>query len=166
MPFTFPHSHTEPYLRLKPQPHDLTPILPSLRSAAGTARAPTVLPVSSSPNNLRINQNGSSQTYVAIHLTSDFTGQIDVNPGVHVQFFIDGNVSVKARDIVNETGLAGNMQFYSISPTEDRPNILKRSPLRRREILWRRLYAPSADVYHSREIPDMTGAVVAKIVLR
>ena len=58
------------------------------------------------------------QTYVAVHVTSDFTGQMIVNLGVNVQVFFDGNMSVKARDIVNETGLAANMQFYSISPTD------------------------------------------------
>ena len=39
-----------------------------------------------------------------------------MQPGRDVQFFIDGNVDVKARDLVNETGLAGNLQFYGISP--------------------------------------------------
>src|SRR5437016_1569026 len=86
--------------------------------AAGTARAPTVYLLSSFTKQLTINQNGSSQTYVAIHLTSDFTGQIDVKPGVHVQFFIDGNVDVKAHDLINETGYAGNLQFYSIPPAD------------------------------------------------
>src|SRR5437879_13223110 len=79
----------------------------------------TVYLHSISNKQLTINQNASSETYVAIHLTSDFTGQIDVKPGVHVQFFINGNVDVKAGDIVNETGNAGNMQFYSISPTDE-----------------------------------------------
>ena len=110
--------------------------------AAGTARAPTVYLLTSFTKQLTINQNGSSQTYVAIHLTSDFTGQIDVKPGVHVQFFIDGNVDVKARDIVNETGLAGNLQFYSISPTDgSSQHININSP----GDLVAAFYAPSAD---------------------
>jgi hypothetical protein len=107
---------------------------------------------------LTINQNGSSQTYVAIHLTSDFTGAIDVKPGVHVQFFIDGNVDVKARDLVNETGYAGNLQFYSISPTDgSSQHINIDSPGN----LVAAFYAPSAD-FTMNGNPDVIGAVIAK----
>ena len=51
---------------------------------------------------------GTAETYVAIHVTSDITGKLDVKKYVHVQIFFDGNISLKARDIVNETGGAGN----------------------------------------------------------
>ena len=67
---------------------------------------------------MTFNQSATGQTYVAaVHVTSDFTGQLTVNPGVNVQVYFDGNMSVKARDLVNNTGLAANMQFYGISPT-------------------------------------------------
>ncbi|PYK57751.1 MAG: hypothetical protein DME43_14105 [Verrucomicrobia bacterium] len=125
---------------------------------AGTARAPTVYLLSSFDKTLTINQNGSSQTYVAIHLTSDFTGAIDVKPGVHVQFFIDGNVDVKARDIINETGYAGNLQFYSISPTDgSSQHININSP----GDFVATFYAPSAD-FTMNGNPDVTGAIIAK----
>src|SRR5205814_2820718 len=126
--------------------------------AAGTARATTVYLLSSFTKQLTINQNGSSQTYVAIHLTSDFTGQIDVKPGVHVQFFIDGNVDVKAGDLVNETGYAGNLQFYSISPTDGSPQHVNiNSPGN----LVATFYAPSAD-FTMNGNPDVIGAIIAK----
>jgi hypothetical protein len=47
-----------------------------------------------------------------------YTGTINMEPGVHPQVFFNGNISVKVRDIVNETGIAGNLQFYGISPTD------------------------------------------------
>jgi len=126
--------------------------------AAGTARAPTMYLLSSFNKQLTINQNGSSETYVAIHLTSDFTGQIDVKPGVHVQFFIDGNVDVKARDLVNETGYAGNLQFYGISPTDGSSRHINiDSP----GDLLATFYAPSAD-FTMNGNPDVTGAIIAK----
>src|SRR5438477_3751757 len=126
--------------------------------AAGTARAPTVYLLSSFTKQLTINQNGSSQTYVAIHLTSDFTGQIDVKPGVHVQCFINGNVDVKAHDLINESGYAGNMQFYSISPTDgSSQHININSPGN----LVATFYAPSAD-FTMNGNPDVTGAIIAK----
>jgi len=124
----------------------------------GTAQTPTVYLLSSFTKQLTINQNGSSQTYVAIHLTSDFTGKIDVKPGVHVQFFINGNVDVKAEDLVNETGYAGNLQFYSISPTDGSPQHVNiNSPGN----LMATFYAPGAD-FTMNGNPDVIGAVIAK----
>ena len=74
--------------------------------------------VSSFSGNLTVNQVGTAATYVEIHVTGDITGSIDVKPNVHVKIYFDGNISVKARDIVNESGIAGNLQFYGISPTD------------------------------------------------
>ena len=91
-------------------------------ASPGSASAPTTYLVSSWSKSVTFNQSGSAQTYVAVHVTSDFTGQVTVNTGVHVQVFFDGNMSVKARDIVNNTGLAANLQFYGISPTDPNYN--------------------------------------------
>ena len=86
-------------------------------ASPGSASAPTTYLVSSWSKSVTFNQSGSAETYVAVHVTSDFTGQVTVNTGVHVQVFFDGNMSLKSRDIVNNTGLAANLQFYGISPT-------------------------------------------------
>ena len=81
-----------------------------------------------------------------------------MKPGLHVQFFIDGNVDVKAEDLVNETGLAGNLQFYSISPTDgSSQHINIDSP----GDLVAAFYAPSAD-FTMNGNPDVTGAIIAK----
>jgi hypothetical protein len=105
------------------------------------------------------NQSGSTQTYVAVHVTSDFSGQVTVNTGVQVQVFFDGNMSVKARDLVNNTGLAANLQFYGISPTN--PNTTQTIDIAPPGDFTATFYAPSAD-FTVRGNPDMTGSIVAK----
>ena len=159
VPFTLPSFSMPTYLPApQASPTNVNSNITVTPPAAGTARAPTVYLLSSFNKQLTINQNGSSQTYVAIHLTSDFTGAIDVKPGVHVQFFINGNVDVKARDLINETGYAGNLQFYSISPTDgSSQHININSP----GDLVATFYAPSAD-FTMNGNPDVIGAVIAK----
>ena len=127
--------------------------------AAGSASTPTYYLVSSFSGSLTINRFGSAQTYVAIHTTSDVTGTIDIKAGVHAQIFFDGNVNVKGRDITNETGIAGNLQFYGISPTDPtRSQSINIAPPGDFSAVF---YAPSAD-YHLNGNPDMTGAIVCK----
>ena len=46
------------------------------------------------------------------------TGKLTVKAGVHARVYLDGNIDVKARDIDNVSGLAANLQFYGISPTD------------------------------------------------
>jgi hypothetical protein len=157
VPFTLP-SFSYPSNLPAPQASPTKVTSDTTINPTGTFNAPTVYLLSSFTKQLTINQNGSSQTYVAIHLTSDFTGQIDVKPGVHVQFFIDGNVDVKAQDLINETGLAGNLQFYSIPPADGSPQHVNiNSPGN----LVAAFYAPGAD-FTMNGNPDVIGAVVAK----
>ena len=42
---------------------------------------------------ISISQVGTAGTYVAIRVTGDITGSIDVKPNVHVKICFDGNVS-------------------------------------------------------------------------
>ena len=107
---------------------------------------------------MAIAQSGSAQTYVAIHVTGDITGQITVNNGVHAVIFFDGNMSVKGRDIDNQTGLAGNLQFYGISPPVGTSQTITISPP---GSLAATFYAPSAD-FSTNGNPDITGAIVCK----
>jgi hypothetical protein len=126
---------------------------------SGNAKNPNFYVVSSFSGNLTINPVGTGVTYVAIHVTNDITGTIDVKPGVHAEIFFDGNINLKARDIVNETGIAGNLQFYGISPvnasTSQSINIAPPGNLAAT------FYAPSADFYLNGN-PDVVGAVVCK----
>ena len=41
------------------------------------------------------------ETYVALHVIGDISGQITVNPNVHLQVYFDGNMDVTARDLVD-----------------------------------------------------------------
>ncbi|MFL6513596.1 MAG: collagen-binding domain-containing protein, partial [Chthoniobacterales bacterium] len=108
---------------------------------------------------LTIEPNGSNQTYVAIHVTGDITGNLTIRSKVHVQVFFDGNVNVKARDLVNESGLAGNMQFYGISPAD--PSTTQTIAISPPGNFQGTFYAPSAD-FTLNGNPDIVGAVVCK----
>ena len=127
--------------------------------AAGTVRNPSFYVVSSFSGNLTINPVGNAQTYVAIHVTNDITGKIDIKPGVHAQIFFDGNINLKARDMVNESGIAGNLQFYGISPAD--PSTEQTVAIAPPGNFAATFYAPSADVSLTGN-PDITGALVCK----
>jgi hypothetical protein len=128
-------------------------------SAAGSSGSPNVYVVSSFSGNLTINQVGTAETYVAIHATNDITGSIDVKPHVHVKIYFDGNIRMKAQDIVNESGLAGNLQFYGISPTD--PTATQSIYIMSPGNFSATFYAPSAD-FKIDGNPDVTGAIVCK----
>jgi len=128
-------------------------------SAAGTSAVPNYYVVSSYTGSLTVNQVGTAQTYVDIHVTGDITGSIDVKPNVHVKLYFDGNVAVKARDIVNESGLAANLQFYGISPTD--PTTTQSIDIQSPGNYSATFYAPSADTKIWGN-PDITGAIVCK----
>ncbi|MEY2557623.1 MAG: hypothetical protein QOE34_1048 [Verrucomicrobiota bacterium] len=126
---------------------------------AGTAAAPTYYLLSSLSGKLTINPVGGAQTYVAIHVTNDMTAHLDVKPGVHVKIFFDGNMDVKGRDIENESGLAANLQYYAISPSD--PATVQTISIAPPGFFAATFYAPSADV-HLNGNPDLTGAIVCK----
>jgi hypothetical protein len=127
--------------------------------SAGTPQAPISYLFSSFTGNLTIKQYGTAQTYVDIHVTSDITGTIDVAPNVRARIYFDGNVNVKARDIVNESGIASNLEFYGISPTD--PNQSQSIAIGPPGNYAATFYAPSAD-FSLTGNPDITGAIVCK----
>src|SRR6267143_1386904 len=126
---------------------------------AGTATNPTTYLLSSISGTLTINQVGSSQTYVAIHVTGNITGKITVKAGVHARVYFNGNIDVKARDIDNLSGLAANLQFYGISPTD--PSATQQIDIAPPGNFAATFYAPSAD-YHMNGNPDITGSIVCR----
>lgn len=127
--------------------------------AAGSAQSPISYLFSSFTGHLVVNQYASSQTYVDIHVTSDITGTIDISPNVHARIYFDGNVNVKARDVVNESGIAANLQFYGISPTD--PSVSQSIAIGPPGSYAATFYAPSAD-FSLTGNPDITGAIVCK----
>ena len=128
-------------------------------STAGTSSVPNYYVVSSFTGSLTVNQVGTAQTYVDIHVTGDITGSIDVKPNVHVKVYFDGNIAVKARDIVNEGGLAANLQFYGISPTD--PTATQSIDIQSPGNYSATFYAPSAETKIWGN-PDITGAIICK----
>jgi len=127
--------------------------------SAGSVTSPNAYLVSSFSGNLTINQVGTAPTYVAIHSTGDITGSIDAKPNVYVKIFFDRNISLKARDIVNESGIAANLQFYGISPSD--PTAIQSIDIAPPGNFAATFYAPSAD-FQLTGNPDVTGAIVCK----
>ncbi len=127
--------------------------------AAGSAKTPTFYLLSSFTGKLTVNPFGASQTYVDLHVTSDITGSVDVTPNVHLRIFFDGNINVKARDITNESGVAANLQFYGISPTD--PSVSQSIAIAPPGNYAATFYAPSADFTLTGN-PDITGAIVCR----
>jgi hypothetical protein len=127
--------------------------------AAGTAAAPTYYLLSFLSGTLTINSFGTANTYVAIHTTGDITGKIVVRPTVYAKIFFDGNMSLKARDMVNDSGVPSHLQFYGISPTN--PATVQSIDIAPPGDFAATFYAPSAD-FHMNGNPDIYGAIVCK----
>ena len=162
VPFTIPPFKMPTYMPVpQPSPTQVTNngnvvITPP---AAGTPSNPSFYLLSSFTGTLTIQPFGTTETYVALHVTNDITGKLDIKPYVHVQVFFDGNVNVKARDFTNESGIAGNMQFYGISPTD--PSVSQSIAIAPPGNFQGTFYAPSADFTLTGN-PDITGAIVCK----
>jgi hypothetical protein len=160
VPFTIPPLKMPTNLPApQPSPVSVTNTQNWTPPAAGTPQAPTYYLLSALSGKLTINPFSNSPTYVAIHVTNDMTAQIDIKPQVHLKVFFDGNMSLKARDIVNESGVAANLQFYGISPTD--PNVSQTIAIAPPGNYAATFYAPSAD-FSLTGNPDITGAVVCK----
>jgi hypothetical protein len=156
-PFKMPTDFPTPQMSPSKVPGNSTVTV--IPPAAGTAQNPISYLFSSFTGHLVVNQYPSSQTYVDIHVTSDITGTIDIAPNVRARIYFDGNVNVKARDIVNESGLASNLQFYGISPAD--PTASQSIAIGPPGNYAATFYAPSAD-FSLTGNPDITGAIVCK----
>jgi hypothetical protein len=127
--------------------------------AAGDAAHPTLYLLSTITGQLTINSFGSQKTYVAVHVTGDISGSIDIKPQVQLKVFVNGNIDVKGRDVLNESGIAANLQYYSISPTDSAT--LQHVNINPPGNFAAVFYAPGADLSINGN-PDITGAVVCK----
>lgn len=128
-------------------------------TAAGDPANPTVYLLSTITGQLTINAYQSQKTYVALHVTGDITGSIDIKPQVQLKVFVDGSMDVKGRDIVNESGIAANLQYYAISPPN--PATLQHVNINPPGNFAAVFYTPGAD-FTINGNPDLTGAVVCK----
>lgn len=146
--------------------------------SAGTSAVPIYYLVSSINNSLTINPavvSGSTvETYVVIHVTGSISGGnagFTINPKVHAKIYFDGNLNIKAQNIVNQSPqtaypnagpYAGNLQFYGISPTT--PGQTQSITLDSgggQATVAATFYAPSADFLFN-GAPDFFGTAVCK----
>ena len=143
--------------------------------AAGTPQSPNYYLITSysTNGNLTVNpysSNGTPQeTYVAVRVNGNVggsTGQgasITIANNVHLEVYFDGNFGAKAENIVNNSGFAGNLQFYALSPTD--PNVQQTIDLNSgggsSAGFAAVFYAPSAN-FTINGGPDIIGAIVCK----
>jgi hypothetical protein len=143
----------------QPSPTTVTSTVTITPPPGSTAAIPAYYVLSSLTGNLTINSAGPQKTYVAIHVTNDVTGSIDIKPNVQLKVFVDGSMDVKGRDIQNESGIASNLQYYAISPANSNtPQHVNINPPGNFAAVF---YAPGADLAINGN-PDLTGAVVCK----
>ncbi len=137
---------------------------------AGTPQAPTTylfshLGTTTGAGQLIVNPVGTAQTYVAIHVTGNVTAKVTVKNNVHLKIFVNGNIKIKGRDCDNESMLAANLQYYSISPVKANgdfdPSVTQTIEIDPPGNFAATFYAPSADLRINGN-PDMIGAVVCK----
>ena len=129
--------------------------------ATGTPQAPTfyLLSTLATGCQLILNPVSGNDTYVAIRITGDLKGKVTVKNKVHVKVFVNGNIDIKARDVDNESHLAANLQYYSISPTD--PTTVQFIHIAPPGDFAATFYAPSADVVLNGN-PDLIGAIICK----
>ena len=160
MPTDLPPPQAAPSTISDGSDHSVTP------PVAGTPQTPTYYLLSSlGPGRLIINPVGGAQTYVAIRVTGDLTARVTVKNNVHVKIYVDGNIDIKARDVDNESNLAANLQYYSISPLlangDPDPTKSQFIHIAPPGDFAATFYAPSADVVLNGN-PDLIGAIVCK----
>src|SRR5947207_1230256 len=160
VPFSVPPFYLPRYLPLpQPSPTTVVNTVSITPPAAGSAANPTFYLLSSLSAPLTVNSFGTQKTYVAIHVTNNITGSIDIKPQVQLKVFVDGSMDVKGRDIINESGIAANLQYYAISPPDPAtPQHININPPGNFAAVF---YAPGADLTINGN-PDLTGATVCK----
>jgi len=134
-------------------------------------KAPVTIPPGNPPGSI------PQDTYVAIHVGpgGDISGGaagITVNSKVHVKIYFEGNINIKAQNVVNQSPdtpvyplggvYAGSLQFYGISPTT--PGQTQSITLTSgggQVTVAATFYAPSATIQFD-GAPDFFGTAVGK----
>ena len=166
VPFTCPPFKMPVMPAPQPSPTSITSTEVNLTPpVAGSPQTPTYYLLSSLSARVTLNPVGGAQTYIAIRVTGDITARVTVKNNVHLKIFVDGNIDIKARDVDNESNLAANLQYYSISPTlangDPDPSKTQFIHIAPPGNFAATFYAPSADVVLNGN-PDLIGAIVCK----
>ena len=149
-------------------PASLTSLLASLFSstlsgseshAAGTAALPAQYAYTGVTGNLHITYNplaGTGQTAI-VYVGGDFTGGIEVDPGVTAKVYVTGSIITNASKLKNDGSRAANLQIYGLSPLGGATPVIR---LNSDANLIASIYAPG----HAFSISgnnDVSGAIVA-----
>lgn len=150
------------YKELPPVPRPLwtaspgtpTEVKTATSVAGGPVGSPTRVKLSSVAGTLTVSGN------VDVWVTGDITGKIVVAPGAQLTVYFEGDLSMKGRDLENQTNRAGNVQLYGITPPEGQARVIDIDPPGNPMCA---IYAPGHDMQlHGN--PDLIGAFVTRSI--
>src|SRR4029079_1609836 len=106
-PYVMPSTTTWNYVSVPTAVNRISNLTPP---SAGTTLKPNYYLFSSISDALTVNPvvvNGNEvDTYIAIRVSGDISGKnagVTVNPKVHLKIYFDGNIDVKAQNLVNKS---------------------------------------------------------------
>lgn len=150
------------YKELPPVPRPLWTASPgtptSVKTTAtvsgGSASSPTRVKLSSLAGTLTVTGT------VDVWVTGAITGKVVIAPGAQLRLFFEGDISMKGRDLDNQTNRASNAQLYGISPPEGQSRMIDIDP--EGEFICA-IYAPGHDMQMHGN-PDLVGAFVTRSI--
>jgi hypothetical protein len=108
--------------------------------------------------------SGYSTGIAYIYVSGNVTGGITVAPGVTLEIWFGGNLSMKSKKIVNGNNNAANLQLYGITPPAGETRTVSlTSSSGSPGFLYLVLDCPGYDVTIAGN-PDLCGAIVANTI--
>ena len=136
---------------------------PTTVTGASTVNAGTA----GSPVRVKLNKISGSLTlapgaggFVDVWVTGNITGSITVQAGVQARIWFEGNVSVGAGDIDNQTNRAANLEFFGVNPPSGQSRSIDISPSGN---FICAIYAPGHDLNVNGN-PDLIGSFVTRTI--
>ena len=132
---------------------------------AGTAALPTQYQYTGLSGNLHLTVNATAATTqppstaptAIVYVNGDFTGGIEVDPGVVVRIYVTGSVITSASRLKNDGRRAANLQIYGLPPASGTTPVIR---LNADANLIASIYAPGHALSLSGN-NDVSGALVA-----
>ena len=98
--------------------------------------------------------------FVDVWVTGNITGSITVQAGVQARIWFEGNVSVGAGDIDNQTNRAANLQYFGVDPPSGQSRSIDISPSGN---FICTIYAPGYNLNVNGN-PDLIGSFVTRTI--
>ena len=125
---------------------------------AGTSSVPTQYSYTGLAGNLHLtNPTGVTGLAAVVYVGGDFTGGIEVDPGITARVYVTGSIITNASRLKNDGHLAANLQIYGLPPAAGASPVIR---LNADASLVASIYAPG----HALSINgnnDVSGALVA-----